>query len=457
MKTKLNPAAFVLWLYAFLTICSGKLSATPNVNLNQAKNGVDTLTINPMLWVNGNLGAGTAHFNEQMSTPFQCVFTGLTAGVQGTITIGYDITHSGRNAYDYLTQYNRILPHNVAAPNTPETIDPLSGTGLPANTPFTTYPIPIPSAAGSPIAGQPVTSFITLPNGERLMTLYNGTIDTIYYVTEGDLNASQSETRIAVKFTPSAATTVLLWGGHIASRNDWGYSIGGANSAGGISGSPFHMRLVDWTLANTGNQDRSLAGGIVGGPPPPPLPITLLNFNVTTVPQGVQLNWSTDLEYNNNYFALERSAENLNFEPLGIVNGAGNSNTLLSYSWIDKNPAAGTSYYRLVQTDFDGGSKTYGPVSVRTGEMPFSLSLVNIYPNPSSGDFYLIYHSEDRSPVLLEIMNAEGKRFYSETINSMRGTNFIEIKDGILPGKGIYFVCLSQGQVKSFAERIVKQ
>src|SRR5258705_3219010 len=125
MKKKPNIIAFALWLFISTAIISEKVSAAPNVNLNQAKNGVDTLTINPMLWVNGNLGAGTAHFNEQMSTPFQCVFTGLTAGVQGTITIGYDITHSGRNAYDYLTQFNRILPHNFAAHNTPETIDPL--------------------------------------------------------------------------------------------------------------------------------------------------------------------------------------------------------------------------------------------------------------------------------------------------------------------------------------------
>ncbi len=456
MKKKQNIIAFAPWLFIFSVGCTGGINASPNVNLNQGSNGVDTLTISPMNWVNGNLGTGTAHYNEQMSTPFQCVFTGLTAGIQGIITIGYDIKHSSRNAYDYLTYYNRLLPHNFPSHNTPETIDPLSGTGLPSNTPFTTYPIPIPSAAGSPIAGQPVTSFITLSTGERLMTLYNGTIDTIYYVTQGDLNAAQSETRIAIKFTPSGPTTVLLWGGHIASRNDWGYSIGGPNSAGGISGSPFHMRLVDWTLANTGNQDRSLGGSSVGGPPPPPLPITLLNFNVNVVPQGVQLNWTTALEYNNSYFTLERSTGNLSFEPIGIVDGAGNSNTLLDYSWLDKDPGTGTNYYRLTQTDFDGASKNYGPVCIRTGETPFSLSLINIYPNPATGDFYLTYSSEDRSTTQLEVMNAEGKTFYSETLNSMRGANFIEIKNSILPGKGIYFVRLSQGQVKSQAERIVK-
>ena len=453
MRSKVNIIAIVV----FLSIYAEKAFTAPKVNLNQGSNGADTMTFSPMLWVNGNLGSGTAHYNEQMSVPFQCIFTGLTPGVPGTITIGYDIKQSGSHAYDYLTHYNRILPHNFAAHSTPEAIDPLAGSGLPANTPFSTYPIPVPSAAGSPIAGQPVTSFITLPAGERVMTLYNGTIDTIYYVTQGNLSASNSETRVAITFTPSASVTVLLWGGHIGSRNDWGYSLSGPNSAGGISGSPYHMRLVDWTLANVGNQDRSLGGSGVGAPPPPPLPVTLLSFNVNMVPQGVQLNWSTALEINNSHFTLERSSENLNFAPIAIVTGAGNSNTLLNYSWLDESPLIGTGYYRLIQTDFDGGQKIYGPVCMRTGDTPLSFSLLNVYPNPSSGNFYFTYHSEMRCRTELEVMNSQGKVILTNVLNSMRGINFAEIDEDDLTAKGIYFVRLRQGSIKSSAEKIVKK
>lgn len=457
MKVKLHFTAIALQVSVALAFWAERITATPSVNLNQARNGVDTLVVNPMIWSNGNLGSGTAHYNEQMSTPFQCVFTNLAAGVSGTIVIGYDIVQSGHHAYDYLTHYNRILPHNFPSHTTPETIDPLAGTGLPSSTPFTTYPIPVPSAAGSPIAGQPVTSFLTLPTGERVMTLYGGTIDTVYYVTEGSLTASNSETRMAIRFTPSGSTAVLLWGAHIGSRNDWGYQLSGPNSAGGISGSPYHVRLVSWTLASVGNQDRSLGGASVGAPPPPPLPVTLVCLVGENTPQGNLLRWATVTEINNDYYTIERSSVNENFIPVGTVDGAGNSNIFLSYSWTDAAPASGTNYYRLVQTDFDGTRKTYGPIFIRTNDTPFSLSLINIYPNPTTGEFYLTYRSEDRCETLLEIMNGEGKKIYSNILNSMRGTNFIEIGNDMLPSQGIYFVRLSQGKIKSHAERIVKK
>jgi len=86
-----------------------------------------------------------------------------------------------------------------------------------------------------------------------------------------------------------------------------------------------------------------------------------------------------------------------------------------------------------------------------------SISLINVYPNAGTGDFYLTFSSADRSATVLEIMNADGKKVYSEELHSVPGTNFIEIKNSTLPAQGIYFVRLAQGKVKSYAERIVKK
>src|SRR5439155_305300 len=114
-------------------------------------------------------------------------------------------------------------------------------------------------SAGSPVTGQPTTSFNALPVNEREMTLFGGTITGVSYVSEGSLTASASETQISITFIASSATAVLAWGGHIAKASDWG----AGNSASGISGSPYHMRLISWTQGNVGNQDRSLAAGAV--------------------------------------------------------------------------------------------------------------------------------------------------------------------------------------------------
>jgi hypothetical protein len=235
-------------------------------NLDQYRNGsASSPNVTGSNWVNGNAGASNSHYVEGMSVPYRCVMTGLPTATPITITFGYDITHSSKDAIDYLTYYRRLSPHTVFG-HLAEPIDPTAGTPLFGN-PGTTFPIPVPSAINTPVAGQPTTSFNALPAGERVMTIYGGTITAIVYNTEGDLSLSQSETTIDVTFTATGSEAILSWGGHIGSRLDWGFVGGVPRSAGGISGSPYHMRLKDWTLGNLGNEDRSLSASAVIGPP----------------------------------------------------------------------------------------------------------------------------------------------------------------------------------------------
>lgn len=238
--------------------------SNPAANLDQCRNGsasspADCLDLGGSLgWVNGNANATQAHYVEGYSIPYRVVMTDLpTDGTPVTLTLGYDIKHSDKHAIDYLTSFDRLEPH-VMFGHSAEAIDPVSGTGLsgPADD---THSIPAPSSAGSPVPGQPTASFNALPASERVMSIWNGDLTDISYDTQGSLTHNQSETTIDVTFVPSDSTAVLSWGGHIASRFDWG----NGNSAGGIEGSPYHMRLDDWSLNNLGNQDRSLMAGAV--------------------------------------------------------------------------------------------------------------------------------------------------------------------------------------------------
>jgi len=211
-------------------------------------------------WVNGNVGGQQGHYAEGLSIPYRARMYDLpTDGTVITLILGYDIKHSGAHAIDFLTSYDRIEPHELTFGHTAELIEPLSGV-LGVSSTVSTYPIPTPDTTNAPVPGQPATRFLSLPEAERLMTLYGGTITNVVYVTQGDLTASQSETRIAVTFTVDSPTAVLAWGGHIARCLDWEYDANGVcRSASGINGSPYHMRLIDWNLNNLGNQDRSLS------------------------------------------------------------------------------------------------------------------------------------------------------------------------------------------------------
>jgi hypothetical protein len=448
--------AIIGW-FVFFQLAKAKnvFALSPGVNLNQARNGTDSIPVSPMNWVNGNIGTGTAHYVESWSVPYQCIMSGLTVGVQVTLVVGYDIKNSGRNGIDFLTHYNRVMPHiGFTHHSTPETIDPLAGTGLAPATPFTTRTIPAPSSAGSPVTGQPTACFNSLPAGEKLMTLYNGTIDSIYYVIEGSLTATNAETQVAIKFTPTASTAVLVWGGHLADRNVWGYTSGVPNSAGGISGSPFHSRLDSWTLGSLGSTDRSVSGATVSNFSSL-LPITLVNFNATVSGKVVELKWATASEVNNDYFTLERSVDGINFIEIAHVKGEGNSTTLENYEYTDENPVMGQSYYRLMQTDYDGHFESFNTIAVAINDKGKD-SWVSVAPNPFTDSFTASFLSELKQQVTVSLVSMKGETAFSKTFDAVKGSNILKCDLPSSLSKGVYQLHISNKEKILASSRVVR-
>jgi hypothetical protein len=98
----------------------------------------------------------------------------------------------------------------------------------------------------------------------------------------------------------------------------------------------------------------------------------------------VLVNWQTASALDNDYFIIERSKDGIPSERIGIVQGAGNSNIVLDYEFVDQNPYSGTSYYRLIQVDYDGQSETFDWVAVAFEDE--EIQSMNIFPNPLSGN-----------------------------------------------------------------------
>ena len=113
------------------------------------------------------------------------------------------------------------------------------------------------------------------------------------------------------------------------------------------------------------------------------LPIELSNFRAIVInDEQVNLTWQTASEINNDYFTIERSSDAVNWEMVEKVDGAGNSNSALNYSLVDKTPYCGTSYYRLKQTDFDGRFSFSEIISITLRDSHnFKMY---VYPNPAN-------------------------------------------------------------------------
>jgi hypothetical protein len=83
------------------------------------------------------------------------------------------------------------------------------------------------------------------------------------------------------------------------------------------------------------------------------LDVDLISFNAKVNNFSVVLSWVTASEINNSHFEVMKSIDGQTFEPIGRVEGAGNSTSILDYSFQDKDVKA-KQYYKLKQLDFDG-------------------------------------------------------------------------------------------------------
>jgi PKD repeat protein len=145
------------------------------------------------------------------------------------------------------------------------------------------------------------------------------------------------------------------------------------------------------------------------------LPIELVSFFGEYKAPKTQLKWTTLSETNNDYFTIERSTDGIHYEMLGTVDGAGNSNNPISYSFDDENPFMGTNYYRLTQTDFDGKFVRYDPFEVMVNDEATEFL---VFPNPTEDVFNLDFSSYSFEPVTIKVMDLAGKIVYGTILQS---------------------------------------
>jgi hypothetical protein len=172
------------------------------------------------------------------------------------------------------------------------------------------------------------------------------------------------------------------------------------------------------------------------------LPIELTNFTGRYDGDDVILNWETQSETNNDYFTVERSIDGVNFEFVGIKDGAGNSNTTLHYEYIDKNPLEGSSYYRLKQTDTDGKHEYSSIVSINVKP---KYEDVIVYPNPVNGNGFLSFNSTVEEEQTLNIYDVAGRLVYQKKYMITSGGNKLSMETTNLT-QGMYFINLGDAK-----------
>jgi hypothetical protein len=174
------------------------------------------------------------------------------------------------------------------------------------------------------------------------------------------------------------------------------------------------------------------------------LPIELLSFTGQRNGADNIINWTTATELNNDFFTIEKSKDLLEWEVLGVQDGAGNSQQVLHYNMIDREPFGSVTYYRLRQADYDGKDKLSYTISVLSTVDADGL-FTEVFPNPTNGSFYFNYAGSNlKSPIEVDIYNNSGKLIQSHTFEDFSKYQSVSVDTENL-SNGVYKVVLKQG------------
>jgi hypothetical protein len=208
----------------------------------------------------------------------------------------------------------------------------------------------------------------------------------------------------------------------------------------------FRVNLVDTEFFTLGSTEKYA------------LPVTLISFDAKPkANKSVDLKWSTASEIGNAFFTIERSLNGREFTPIANIQGAGDSDDIIHYSFEDLFPRNGTSYYRLRQNDFNGEFE-YSEVKRVVISAAEASATFNVYPNPiKNGEkLNLAYSVSNTQEIEVQIVSASGilidrsrkiiqveeKSVVLDASKLKKGLNMIRIVDG--DGNIVTFKVISQ-------------
>ncbi len=184
---------------------------------------------------------------------------------------------------------------------------------------------------------------------------------------------------------------------------------------------------------------------VLSGAAPSSLPVELTSFTGKNEGSVNILDWETASELNTNKFIIQRSANGVDFENIGEVAAAGNSNRIQQYTFTDDNPYQGDNLYRLKIEDFDGSFKFSNIILLRvtenTGTIPTGIQ--EIYPNPTNENTTMnFYQSEREANYQYTIYALNGQIMLQDQLTLDQGQHALQIDAQNYPA-GPYIIMLS--------------
>lgn len=179
------------------------------------------------------------------------------------------------------------------------------------------------------------------------------------------------------------------------------------------------------------------------------LPVILLSFEAKEVNNGIQIQWITGSEIDNDHFILSKSTDGLIFNIVAEIDGVGNTSDITTYTFVDKSANAFSYFYKLEQIDFDGTKTTFEIIQVASNSI--SSFQAKLLQNPTSEVIRIQMKYNTHVPIEIRLLSLSGQVLYEK---KEQPTPLINIDINSLLSPGVYLLSVNQGR-NSIQQRLI--
>jgi len=184
------------------------------------------------------------------------------------------------------------------------------------------------------------------------------------------------------------------------------------------------------------------------------LPVTGLQTTAVRNNNDVMVKWQTLTETNTSHFVVEKSIDGKNWEALGTVAAAGNSQFKKEYS-LNDTKVTGDNYYRIQQVDIDGRFSYSNVVTIKINN---SLIKASTYPNPFTNMVQVDIKAENNETVIVRLVDMSGRMIKQVKAELRKGANSIAINDIKNIPSGMYLLDVNAANGQSiYKTKLMKQ
>lgn len=190
------------------------------------------------------------------------------------------------------------------------------------------------------------------------------------------------------------------------------------------------------------------------------LPVELTSIRADGMSDYIEVVWDVASEHNTSHYELERSEDAVSFQFIESIDAFGTTTEAQTYQYDDRAVSFFQDYYYRLKIVDNDGSYEYSPVvSARLNQEfdGFSDASLNVYPNPSSDQFLLMFGTEEERSLELTVTNALGQKVFIESMTVGTGNTLVKLAaEEWSPGVYQLFVVDLETN-ESIVKRLIKQ